>query len=685
MYSLFMNKKTRLTPVDFLETFREMQFQVQRDVYEFFNEFLNNLEDSLKAHEKPLEQLDENIKGEFINEIRFVQCGHIVTMHKEDFIVLSLEVKDMGDIRRSLEYFAHWELLQSLPQVCPKCGERSGREKRTRIGKLPKELIIHLKRFQFEKGQFIKLDEGFGFAEKLTLEEEGGESKKSDFNLRGVVCHSGSVEFGHYISLVKKDFDLGQEEKGSGSGVQEDIKNFNFQRDFKHKKTHAKSNWIMYNDDKVTQYDQSQLPKDCFGQFSNENDFAKCKFENKWSQEQTTETEEMSQDKVDLLKDLGVFDAKKEEKKKENDKIQEQIKQSMQFSKKPNQMNAYLLFYRRKDKTQEKGIREIIENIKSSEFGKRVQLDLDRELIIEWQHSIFGGRPGLEFVSNTVRNSFKHCQQQANQSNFQYLVRSMAFAGGYFFKFLCKTRATSQNREILGEAGNLLLNFLSPEKFEELKQKQKHLSDESFDEELKNNFLIESSVKMLSIMVDSDDTFSVDNGLWIELVSSRSDLYGCDGDFINKASSAEKPFSALSKLDWMVEVLIQSLSNLVSFYCLLCWDKKKVIFDFLKICLRMLNLYQVNASSVLPLITEALDSKEICHTLSRNGFQNILYQCVPQIFNEMSSSELRGWGCLRRLYRNLDSERFSDCRTLQEFLNVIYKPDSQDSESRFNF
>lgn len=213
-YNLLHNKKDTVVPVDFLETFYDMDFKIQRDVYEFFNEFLNNIEDSLKQNGSSAEPLNSEIKGQFLNELRFIKCGHTMVMNREDFIVLSLEIREMGNIEQSLDCFSHWEFLQANDATCPQCGEKGGREKRTHIIKLPDQLIIHLKRFQFESGRFIKVNEGFHFGNELNVgvkqvEDEKAGLKMEGFELDGVILHVGSVEYGHYMSLVRKELGEG--------------------------------------------------------------------------------------------------------------------------------------------------------------------------------------------------------------------------------------------------------------------------------------------------------------------------------------------------------------------------------------------------------------------------------------------------------------------------------------------
>lgn len=698
---MFTTRKSRLTPVDFLETFRDMQYKVQRDIYEFFNEFLNNLEDSLKLHQKPLDALNENTKGEFINEIRFVNCGHIIPMHKEEFIVLSLEVREMGDIYRSLEYFSHWELLQTSPQTCPVCKALSPRQKRTRIGKLPKELIIHLKRFQFENGRFVKINEGFRFTEELAIEEgvqteqlgtDAGAPKK--FKLRGVVCHMGSVEFGHYISLVKKGCKRHLEKDSRVEGLSKelqknymrDIEEFNFRRKIQDG-PHApsKSNWILYNDDQVLEYEEENLPKDCFGKFENDDEYSMEKFRGISEGARPTKSKgsKLSQEKVDLLRDLGVFDPEQEEKSKEEDP---QVQKTIDQSKKNSGMNAYLLFYRREGREDAGMIDKIIRETRTSAFGGDIQSDLDRELILENRAQVFPSNSGWRFVQSVLARSFKECLSQANQSNVQYFADAFALGSSYFFKFLCRFYSKVNMAEVLPDAAALLLGFLCPVQFEESRKKWVTRVDPEFDEEAKQNLLLRFSLHILEVFCESvrvSNASDSESNLSLLLLSSSTDVYGSNGAFLKNASTPDKGLSSLGRFSWMVEILVQCVANVVSSLGTCCWDQKKTLFDFLKICLKMLALYKTNASAYLVLLAEALESQEVCLVLYRCGFQGIFLALIPQVFAEIPENSLRKWLHFSEYFHvDLTKEGvFKGCKSIQDYYAVLHSNGASPAKS----
>ena len=69
--------------------------------------------------------------------------------------------------------------------------------KRLIVKRFPKYLIIHLKRFSYNR-YGSKKSYSIDFSEKIQL-------KNNKYELRGMIKHMGSVGGGHYISIIKKD------------------------------------------------------------------------------------------------------------------------------------------------------------------------------------------------------------------------------------------------------------------------------------------------------------------------------------------------------------------------------------------------------------------------------------------------------------------------------------------------
>ena len=108
-------------------------------------------------------------------------------------------------------------LSQEEAWYCSQCKEHVQATKQLGIWKLPKILIIHLKRFSF-KNSFTrnKIDTFVGFTlNNLDLSPFIQEVNESAvYDLFGVVNHKGSIYGGHYTAYARllngKSTDLGQ-------------------------------------------------------------------------------------------------------------------------------------------------------------------------------------------------------------------------------------------------------------------------------------------------------------------------------------------------------------------------------------------------------------------------------------------------------------------------------------------
>ena len=115
---------------------------------------------------------------------------------------------------------------------------------------IPNNLIFHLKRFDYDvvSGQRSKINDAFEFPEQIDMApyhvdylKDPGESTSTDwFNLVGVLVHSGTAESGHYYSYIQ--------ERPSDC-------------------TSGKT-WVEFNDIDVVPFDNSHIPEQCFGGFT---------------------------------------------------------------------------------------------------------------------------------------------------------------------------------------------------------------------------------------------------------------------------------------------------------------------------------------------------------------------------------------------------------------------------------
>lgn len=232
---------------------KEMKTEVQMDVDEFQKLWFDKLEGLLKG--TPQEKLlTELFGGEVINEITSLECPHIA-QRIEPFFSLSLEVKNLGTLEESLASFVLSDLLEGENKFhCSECNEKVAAKKRCLLKSLPKNLIIQLKRFDydvefefrskvsqfFEFPEVLNLDpftvEGISRKENETKRANIGGTGKSEpemrYRLVGILVHKGQAESGHYYSFIKE------------------------------RKTQI---WYQFNDEYVTLFDPKLIPLECYG------------------------------------------------------------------------------------------------------------------------------------------------------------------------------------------------------------------------------------------------------------------------------------------------------------------------------------------------------------------------------------------------------------------------------------
>ena len=148
------SEKQYVDPKDFCNAFKDWDGQptnvlVQMDVDEFFNMFMDKLEGLISSspHKKVIQ---DTFGGKFANELIFKDCPHY-TERPEPYLAISLQVLNKKSVHESLEAFVQGELMEGDNAVnCEKCEKKVSTLKRTCIKRLPRHLILVLKRFQFD-------------------------------------------------------------------------------------------------------------------------------------------------------------------------------------------------------------------------------------------------------------------------------------------------------------------------------------------------------------------------------------------------------------------------------------------------------------------------------------------------------------------------------------------------------
>ena len=170
----------------------------QKDAGEFLITLFNKLE------EEGLKEITSEISGKLSI---FIKCNicKIENKSSEDFVILSLEIKDCKSIYESIELMNKHEILANNNQYhCSRCNCKVDAEKYSKFEIIPNYLIISFKRFKYDINlqKMIKIYDVCEFNAKLLLDIN---EAKEEFELQGIILHIGTEDAGHYVSIFNRD------------------------------------------------------------------------------------------------------------------------------------------------------------------------------------------------------------------------------------------------------------------------------------------------------------------------------------------------------------------------------------------------------------------------------------------------------------------------------------------------
>jgi len=144
----------------------------KRDASQKDSETSSDNDEQKDEKEKPVRTWVHSLfEGLLTNEIRCLCCESITEM-EEPFFDLSLEISPHTSVQACLKQFSKTEMLaRSNKFHCDKCHTLQEAEKRMKIKRLPKVLILHLKRFKYDERLqgFVKLSYPINFPFQLKV------------------------------------------------------------------------------------------------------------------------------------------------------------------------------------------------------------------------------------------------------------------------------------------------------------------------------------------------------------------------------------------------------------------------------------------------------------------------------------------------------------------------------------
>ena len=235
-------KKTYMSfypPIDFINSFKKafngepIHLGVQQDTDEFLAILCDELEKEAKKFGKE-NFLENSFKGKITNEILSLEPKYqYYSQTEEPFYRITLDIKGHNNLEDALEAYIKGEILEGdNSYFVEKYKQKIPIIKRTSIKTIGNQIIIHLKRFEFDfmtfqnnkLNDYLKFPLNINFKrwtrayirmnevksennEQNIISEEEKDNlndEKMNYELTGILVHSGaSLQSGHYYSFIK--------------------------------------------------------------------------------------------------------------------------------------------------------------------------------------------------------------------------------------------------------------------------------------------------------------------------------------------------------------------------------------------------------------------------------------------------------------------------------------------------
>ena len=261
-------------PYNFVKSFKKafngepIQYGVQQDSDEFLTILCDELEKEAKIYGRE-NFLENSFKGKIANEIVSLDKDHpYYSKTDEDFYRVTLDIKGHKTLDGALDAYVKGEILDGENQYyVEKYQQKLSIRKSSSLKKLGNQIIIHLKRFEFDFVTFTnkKLNDYLSFPKEINFkkwtraylrssdpnlkpdllnitdeEKENLIEENMNYVLTGILIHSGSsLQSGHYYSLIM------DQESGK---------------------------WYQFNDNVISEFNiEKDLEKECFGNKNSNN------------------------------------------------------------------------------------------------------------------------------------------------------------------------------------------------------------------------------------------------------------------------------------------------------------------------------------------------------------------------------------------------------------------------------
>lgn len=214
----------------------KMDPRLQQDACEFSQILIDKLEKGLGGR-----FIRALFAGTTVDNIEGISDTYHV-LRSQTVYTFTLSIKDLNSINDALFELQAPDFFTGTNQYyAEKLDRKIDAKKYQTIGTLPPYLIIQLSRFSYnyDTWERIKIDTPFEFPIDLDLSDYVSDKNQiTQFKLRGVILHSGTAKYGHYVSYVAD---------------------------------RATGKWRCCNDNQVAEISEKEVLTSSFGHISNKN------------------------------------------------------------------------------------------------------------------------------------------------------------------------------------------------------------------------------------------------------------------------------------------------------------------------------------------------------------------------------------------------------------------------------
>jgi hypothetical protein len=179
-----------------------MNPRIQQDACEFVEILIDKLEKGLGK-----DFMLKMFGGSTVDTIEGIDEDYRA-MRDQPFYTFPLTVRGSPNAESAFAKFQAVDYFTGANQYATSDGRKIDAKKFASFGHCPQFLIVHLVRFEFDfqRMEQTKIDTPFAFQTQLDLAGFASVDHRAQptrYELVGIVLHSGTAAFGHYVSLVR--------------------------------------------------------------------------------------------------------------------------------------------------------------------------------------------------------------------------------------------------------------------------------------------------------------------------------------------------------------------------------------------------------------------------------------------------------------------------------------------------